>query len=80
MCGIVGYWSLGRGAHDEMARLAAAMADELRHRGPDDADTWADPATGIAFGHRRLSIVDLSPEGRQPMRSHDGRWIISFNG
>jgi asparagine synthase (glutamine-hydrolysing) len=56
------------------------MADTLRHRGPDDAGVWADPEAGVALGHRRLSIVDLSAAGAQPMISPCGRYVIAFNG
>ncbi|MEI2700403.1 MAG: hypothetical protein V9E94_19490 [Microthrixaceae bacterium] len=56
------------------------MADTLRHRGPDDAGVWVDAAAGVALGHRRLSILDLSPLGHQPMLSRDGRWVIAYNG
>ena len=56
------------------------MADALIHRGPDDAGVWVDEAAGIALGHRRLSILDLSPAGHQPMVSACGRYVIAFNG
>ena len=56
------------------------MGDTLAHRGPDGRDEWLDEGAGIALAHRRLSIVDLSPAGQQPMASADGRWIIVFNG
>jgi asparagine synthase (glutamine-hydrolysing) len=56
------------------------MADALTHRGPDDSGTWVDEGAGIAFGHRRLSIIDLSAAGHQPMRSHTGRFVIVYNG
>ncbi|EKV25913.1 Asparagine synthetase [Caenispirillum salinarum AK4] len=56
------------------------MADTLVHRGPDSSGTWADDDAGIALGHRRLAIVDLSPGGHQPMVSADGRWVICYNG
>lgn len=52
----------------------------LQHRGPDDHDTWIDRTAGVALAHRRLSIVDLSPAGHQPMHSADGRYVISYNG
>jgi asparagine synthase (glutamine-hydrolysing) len=56
------------------------MADTLHHRGPDDGGAWVDDAAGIALGHRRLSILDLSPAGHQPMASSCGRFVIAFNG
>jgi asparagine synthase (glutamine-hydrolysing) len=57
-----------------------AMAEVLRHRGPDDGGVWTDPAVGLALAHRRLAILDLSPEGHQPMVSACGRWVLVFNG
>jgi asparagine synthase (glutamine-hydrolysing) len=81
MCGIAGFIDLSRGTPaDELAARAAAMADCLRHRGPDDAGTWVAPQHGVALGHRRLAILDLSPAGHQPMLSHDGRWVVAYNG
>ena len=56
------------------------MAAALRHRGPDDEGVWSDPACGVALGHRRLAIQDLSQEGHQPMSSVDGRYLLVFNG
>ena len=56
------------------------MAGAIHHRGPDDGGVWVDEHAGVALAHRRLSIVDLSPAGHQPMVSFDGRWVIVFNG
>ena len=56
------------------------MALAIQHRGPDDAGAWADASAGIALGFRRLSILDLSNAGHQPMQSASGRFIMTFNG
>jgi asparagine synthase (glutamine-hydrolysing) len=81
MCGIAGFLDArARSDQASLESLARRMADAQRHRGPDDAGTWADAAAGIAFGHRRLSIIDLSPEGHQPQLSADGRYVVCFNG
>ncbi|HBP16429.1 MAG TPA: asparagine synthetase B, partial [Planctomycetes bacterium] len=58
----------------------AAMGATLSHRGPDDAGTWVDAGAGVALAHRRLSIVDLSAAGHQPMVSSDERYVLSYNG
>jgi asparagine synthase (glutamine-hydrolysing) len=81
MCGISGFLDR-RGVREpgEMEAIVSSMADALRHRGPDDSGTWVDAEAGIALGHRRLSIVDLSPAGHQPMLSACGRYVIIFNG
>lgn len=81
MCGIVGFLEVGTpfDAADARARLGD-MAGRLSHRGPDDQGIWSDEEAGIGLGHRRLSIVDLSSAGHQPMQSADGRWIIAYNG
>ena len=69
MCGIAGLVGpLAR--HEDRLR---AMTAAIRHRGPDDADHWRDSALPVALGHRRLSIIDLRPEGRQPMASPSAR-------
>lgn len=81
MCGIAGLLDLTRSTPaDELHAQAAAMAATVRHRGPDAAGTWVDAETGIAFGHQRLSIVDLSDAGAQPMVSASGRYVLSYNG
>ena len=76
MCGIAGLFSMGRVDEQSVARLVRP----LTHRGPDDEGIWVDADAGIGLGHRRLSIVDLSPAGHQPMHSADGRFVLSFNG
>ncbi|HET7189743.1 MAG TPA: asparagine synthase (glutamine-hydrolyzing) [Gemmatimonadaceae bacterium] len=78
MCGIAGFWARQALGGDVARGRLEAMRDTMCHRGPDDAGTWIDGA--VAFGHRRLSIVDLSPLGHQPMTSPDGRFTICFNG
>lgn len=81
MCGISGFLDRSqRSGNQELQATALEMVNTLRHRGPDDCGTWTDPECGIALAHRRLSILDLSPEGHQPMRSVCGRYVISFNG
>lgn len=56
------------------------MADSIVHRGPDEGGLWVDEAAGVALGHRRLSIVDLTVAGRQPMQPASGRFVLSYNG
>ena len=81
MCGIAGLLDPQRTTSiDRLARLATEMADALAHRGPDDSGRWVDPDGRVAFGHRRLSVVDLSPAGHQPMVSADERWVLVDNG
>jgi asparagine synthase (glutamine-hydrolysing) len=81
MCGIAGLVEADAGSScDHLVATARAMADALEHRGPDDAGAWADAAAGVALGHRRLSIVDLSQEGHQPMASASGRYALTYNG
>jgi asparagine synthase (glutamine-hydrolysing) len=79
MCGIAGFLTCGPLPLDAL-HTVRAMGHALQHRGPDGHDEWADPEAGIALAHRRLSVVDLSPAGRQPMPSADGRWVLTFNG
>jgi asparagine synthase (glutamine-hydrolysing) len=79
MCGIAGIFAAGP-LRPEAPREIEAMNACLAHRGPDDAAVWKDDEAGIALAHRRLSIIDLSPEGRQPMHSHSQRYVTIFNG
>ncbi|HEY4134063.1 MAG TPA: asparagine synthase (glutamine-hydrolyzing) [Alphaproteobacteria bacterium] len=81
MCGIAGF--LDRACGSDAPTLAAAarrMGDALRYRGPDSEGTWVDAAAGLALAHRRLSIIDVSAAGHQPMPSSCGRFVISYNG
>lgn len=75
MCGIVGFW----GSAAERG-LVEQMATRISHRGPDDHGSWVDPQVGMAFGHRRLAILDLSPAGAQPMLSPCKDYVIAYNG
>lgn len=78
MCGLTGGWTL----HDaeELRRHLARMTAALGHRGPDSDGLWLDAAAGFGLGHRRLAIVDLSPQGHQPMASASARHVLAFNG
>jgi asparagine synthase (glutamine-hydrolysing) len=79
MCGICGVLSpSGSLASDE--DTVARMCVRLAHRGPDGEGVWSDPTQGVAFGHRRLAIVDLSAAGAQPMANEDGTVILTYNG
>lgn len=81
MCGIGGYFdpSLSLKALEAVSAIER-MSRAITHRGPDDGGCFADPTNGIALTNRRLAVVDLSPQGRQPMASHDGRYVMVFNG
>ncbi|WP_327082074.1 asparagine synthase (glutamine-hydrolyzing) [Polaromonas sp. CG_9.5] len=80
MCGFAGFLLVQAGGLDSPEVLATHMANAIAHRGPDDFGAWADAQAGVALGHRRLSIVDLSPAGHQPMASRSGRFVMAFNG
>lgn len=81
MCGFSGFLGAGAYAGNERpATVVKRMTDTLVHRGPDDGGTWCDSERGIALGHRRLSILDLSPAGHQPMHAASSRYVIAFNG
>jgi asparagine synthase (glutamine-hydrolysing) len=81
MCGLCGFLNLhGESSRETAQSTLSRMTAQLRHRGPDDSGLWQDPVTGIGLGHTRLAILDLSPEGHQPMQSADGRFVLVFNG
>lgn len=81
MCGIAGFLPQGAPLTEAETRsVLTAMTDAIRRRGPDDSGQWIDPQTGFAAGHRRLSIIDLSAAGHQPMASANGRFILTYNG
>lgn len=77
MCGIAGILNSEAA---EPTRLVSDMIETMRYRGPDDSGTWAETAVGLGLGHARLSILDVSPEGHQPMISASGRYVMTFNG
>src|SRR5688500_17731216 len=77
MCGIAGM--LGPQRPDLPAGVSR-MADSIGYRGPDDSGTWCEPSIGLGLGRARLSILDLSPAGHQPMMSASGRYVIVLNG
>lgn len=79
MCGIAGFW-LTRPGERPPLEILNEMGATLAHRGPDDCGTWYDSAAGVGLAFRRLSIIDISAEGHQPMASASGRYVIVFNG
>lgn len=81
MCGIAGIFSKNQGANAALLHnLATKMGTAIASRGPDDSGVWVDAEQGLALSHRRLAIIDLSPEGHQPMESASGRYVLVFNG
>ena len=79
MCGITGYFTT-TDDHLRNSDIVTRMSSALIHRGPDDFGVWIDQKTGVALGHRRLSIIDLSDAGHQPMTSYCGRYVCVYNG
>lgn len=79
MCGIAGLWAPDRHAESTNEAIGL-MTARLAHRGPDGSDVWTEPSEGLALGHRRLAIIDLSEAGHQPMRSSSGRFVLAYNG
>lgn len=82
MCGVAGFWPLNavKAGLSELDTIAYGMTDAIQHRGPDDSGYWIDPATRLVLAHRRLSILDLSPAGHQPMLSAYEHFVLAFNG
>ena len=81
MCGLAGILNVsGDLTAEQLQAEIGCMLQPIHHRGPDDTGTWCDPIHGITLGFQRLSIVDLSPAGHQPMHSASGRLTIVFNG
>ena len=81
MCGITGFLNARNDRkRDDLTAIIEAMSSRLIHRGPDDCGTFVDESAGLALGFRRLAILDLSPDGHQPMRSRGRRYSIVFNG
>ena len=78
MCGIAGFWQAE--SSTDADEILTRMGNAIKHRGPNDSGQFFDCATGLGLAHRRLSILDLSVAGHQPMRSHSGRYTIVFNG
>lgn len=80
MCGITGFWNKHSQSAVDSEGLIRKMTSTLSHRGPDDAGIWKDREKGLALGHQRLAIQDLSPAGTQPMHSNSGRYTVVYNG
>ena len=78
MCGIAGLF--GQKNNGSFEKSVETMILSLSHRGPDDSGVWKDNKSQIVFGHRRLSMLDLTKAGHQPMTSSCGRYVITFNG
>ncbi len=81
MCGIAGFYSFKADQNrQDSLEVAYRMEAAVAHRGPDGSDIWQDEVNGLTLIHRRLSVIDLSEDGAQPMHSPSGRYIITFNG
>jgi len=80
MCGITGFIEASGFNPEKARRTVERMGDAIRHRGPDHGGIWLDESAGVLLGHRRLSILDLSDAGNQPMISPSGRYVMVFNG
>ncbi len=80
MCGLSGIWMPEPTSKEFLETSSRAMANAIEHRGPDNEGVWSDPSMGVSLAHRRLSILDLSSSGHQPMASASGHYLIAFNG
>lgn len=80
MCGITGFIAKGNLSTEELTNRLDSMNTALTHRGPDDQGLWVETKDQVALAQRRLSIIDLSPAGHQPMHSHCDRWVMVYNG
>ncbi len=80
MCGIIGVWATQGGEVAGLRKRVSSAVGLLAHRGPDDQGLWDDPQSSVVLGHRRLSIIDLSPGGHQPMLCGNGRYCLTYNG
>jgi asparagine synthase (glutamine-hydrolysing) len=80
MCGFAGILTTTSLNREALEQIATNMSERIVHRGPDDAGCWVEPTVGLAFGFRRLAIIDLSAQGHQPMTSASGRFTLMFNG
>ncbi len=78
MCGMTGVWCSVQ--QDRLESITRTMTTTIQHRGPDDSGVWVDDSIGLGLGHRRLSILDLSLAGHQPMHSSCDHYVIVFNG
>ena len=80
MCGFAGFIGFSNFSKDKVESIASNMGDAIFHRGPDDFGIWRDDSAEVVLTHRRLSILDLSLAGHQPMVSPSGRFVIAYNG
>jgi asparagine synthase (glutamine-hydrolysing) len=81
MCGLTGFWDFtSQFNREKLTTIAVNMADKISHRGPDDYGAWVDENIGLAMAHRRLTIIDLTTAGSQPMHSASNRFVIIYNG
>lgn len=81
MCGVTGFLDRRpQRSGDQLVEQVTRMSATLAHRGPDDQGAWVDAEAGVALGHRRLAVIDLTEAGSQPMASAGGRYVVTYNG